>query len=119
MKAKYFLSPTAISQLREHKKWSLEHFGRSVTKKYFEDIDKGFKYIADNQQRLPKKPELTANTELSIYPICEHYVVYISLSDGIYIAAVLGQAQDIPNILNENNALFQREFSEIYYKNKA
>ena len=68
----YFLSPTAISNLGDHKKWSLNHFAYSVTKKYFQDMDKGFQYIA----------------------------------------AILRQTQDIPNIINEKVAIFQRELAQ-------
>ena len=105
----YFLSPTSIGQLRHHKKWSLERFGPATTKKYFEDMDKDFQYIADHYERFPPRSELTGESGLSVYPVREHYVIYVPMSDGIHIAAVLGQSQDIPNILNENAAVFQRE----------
>jgi plasmid stabilization system protein ParE len=105
----YFLSPTTISHLRDHKKWSLDKFGHATTKKYFQDLDKGFQYIADNYERFPKRSELTGESGLSIYPVREHYIVYVPMKDDIHIADVLGQVQDIPNILNENAATFQRE----------
>src|SRR5580693_7535629 len=107
----YFLSPTAIDRLRDHKKWSLERFGRAVTKKYFQDMDKGFQYIADNYERFPARSGLTGASGLRIFPVREHYVVYVPLRDGIHIADILGQAQDIPNILHENAATFERELA--------
>ena len=109
MARSYFLSPTAIKHLREHKKWSLNRFGHTITKKYFQDIDKGFQYIADNYKRFPPRLELVGKSGLSIYPILEHYVVYMPINDGIHSADILRQAQDIPNILNDNSAIFQRE----------
>lgn len=74
-------------------------------------MDKGFQYIADNYERFPSRPELTGESGLSIYPVREHYVVFVPMNDGIHIANVLGQAQDIPNILSENAAIFQRELA--------
>jgi plasmid stabilization system protein ParE len=108
----YFLSPTAIKHLRGHKRWSLEQFGYDTTKKYFQDMDKGFQYIADNYERFPSRSELTGDSGLSIYPVREHYVVFVPMNDGIHIADVLGQAQDIPNILRENAAIFQHELAQ-------
>lgn len=113
----YFLSPTAINQLRDHKKWSLAKFGHSVTKKYFQDIDKGFKYIAENHRIFPARLELTGESGLSIYPIREHYIVYIHINNSIHIVAILRQAQDIPHIINEGAAIFQRELAQ--YKGRA
>ena len=108
----YFLSPTAINHLRDHKKWSLERFGHATTKKYFQDMDKGFQYIADNYERFPLRSELTGESGIYIYPVREHYVVFVPMSDGVHIADVLGQAQDIPNVLSENAAIFQRETAQ-------
>lgn len=108
----YFLSPTAISNLRDHKKWSLAKFGRAVTKKYFQDMDKGFQYIADSYKSFPIRPELTGESGLFIYPIGEHYVVYVPMNNNIHIAAILRQTQDVPNIINERAAIFQREIAK-------
>lgn len=108
----YFLSPTATTHLREHKRWSLEHFGHATTKRYFQDLDKGFQYIADNHERFQVRPELTRTTGVCIYPIRKHYIVFIPLKNGVHIADVLGQAQDIPNILSESAAAFQQELAQ-------
>ena len=108
----YFLSPTAINHLRDHKRWSLERFGHATTEKYFQDMDKGFQYIADNYERFPSRSELTDESNLFIYPVREHYVVFVPMNDGIHIADVLGRTQDIPNILSENAAIFRREIAQ-------
>ena len=107
-----FLSPHAIGHLRNHKKWSLERFGHATTKKYFQDMDEGFQYIADNYERFPSRFELAGESGLSIYPVREHYVVFVPMSDGIHIADVLRQTQDIPNILSDNAAIFQGDIAQ-------
>jgi plasmid stabilization system protein ParE len=112
----YFLSPTAIEHLRAHKKWSLKQFGHKTTKKYFQDMDKGFQYIADNYERFSSRPEITGETGLCVYPIREHFVIFVPFNNGVHIADVLSQVQDIPNILSENAAVFQRELSQILQK---
>ena len=71
----------------------------------------GFQYIADNYERFPARAEFTGESGLSVYPVREHYVVYVPMDDGVHIAAVLGRAQDIPNILTENILSFQRELA--------
>ena len=109
----YFLSPHAIGRLRNHKKWFLERFGHATTKQYFQDMDEGFQYIADNYERFPSRFELAGESGLSIYPVREHYVVFVPMGDGIHIADILGQTQDIPNILSDNAAIFQREIAQL------
>ncbi|MGB9154614.1 MAG: type II toxin-antitoxin system RelE/ParE family toxin [Alphaproteobacteria bacterium] len=113
MPRNYFLSPTAIGHLRGHKKWSIEHFGHTTTKKYFQDMDKGFQYIADNYKQFAARSYLTGESELSVYLMREHYVIYVPLKDGVHIADILGRTQDIPNILRENASIFQRELSQV------
>jgi plasmid stabilization system protein ParE len=110
---RYFLSPTTIKRLRDHKKWSLAQFGHATTKKYFQDLDAGFEYIANNHKSLPTRKELTGQTTLCLYPIREHYAVYVPLHNGVHIADILGQMQDIPTILQENAAAFQRELAQM------
>jgi len=112
----YFLSPTAIQQLREQKKWSINEFGYITTRKYFEDLTQGFQHIADNYQKFPARANLTGESGLSIYPIRENFIVYLPMRSGIHIVAVLGQAQDVPSILKANAATFQRELAG--FKNK-
>jgi hypothetical protein len=38
--------------------------------------------------------------------------VFVPLSDGVHIADVLGQAQDIPNLLSEYATIFQSEIAQ-------
>lgn len=113
MSKKYFLSPSAIKHLREHKKWSLKNFGNEMTRKYFQDIDKGLDYIAENYNSFPQRPELTGTTGLSLYPVREHHIIFIAINDVVYVVDILGQAQDIPSILNENAKIFKRELVEL------
>lgn len=99
---KYLLSPSAVQNLHHQKEWSLKQWGRDQTRKYFDDLTKGFDYIADNYKRFPARKELTGDTEFLIYPIRENYVVFQPLKDGrIFIHGILGQDQDIPNILRQ------------------
>jgi plasmid stabilization system protein ParE len=112
----YFLSPTAIKHLRAHKKWSLKQFGYEVTKKYFEDMDIGFQFIADNHKGFTTRSELTGDTGLCIYPVKKHFVIFVPLHDDVHIVDILSQVQDIPNILSESTARFEREISQFRKK---
>lgn len=75
-------------------------------------MDEGFQYIADNYERFPSRFQLVGESGLSIYPVREHYVVFVPMSDGIHIADILRQTQDIPNTLSDNAAIFQREIAQ-------
>ncbi len=112
MSKNYYLSPTAIGHLRHHKKWSLDNFGKATTKKYFQALEKEFQYIANNYKAFPKRTELTGENSLLIYPAMEHYVVFIPMDKGMYVVGVFRQSQDIPNIIKDNSAAFQREIDQ-------
>lgn len=109
MPRRYFLSSIAATHLREHKRWSIARFGRETTKKYFEDLDKAFQYIADHYTSLPSRKELTGDSGLGIHPVREHFVIFLPLRDGVHIVDVLRQTQDIPNIIRQSAAIFERE----------
>ncbi len=109
MPSSYSLSPTAIDHLRQHKRWSMERFGETATKKYFQELDERFQYIADNHQRFQKRLKLTGKSGLAIYPAREHYVVYIPIDDDVHIVGIFGQMQDIPRIIEKNCLVFQQE----------
>lgn len=108
----YHLSLTAIRQLKAHRAWSRRQFGEKVTRQYFADMDKGVRYIAKQYTALPARPELTGTTGMCIYPVREHYVVFVPLSQGIFIASILAQSQNVPVILDECAALFRRELNQ-------
>lgn len=115
MPRRYFLSSIAVSHLREHKRWSIARFGQAITKKYFEDLDKAFQYIADHYASLPARKELTGDSGLGIHPIREHFVIFLPLRDGVHIVDVLRQSQDVPNIIRQSAAIFEREILQNSY----
>ncbi len=115
MKSKptYLLSPAAVQNLRDQKEWSIKQWGYEQTKKYFDILTKGFDYITENYKRFPARKELTGDTDFLIYLIRENYVVFQPMKDGrIFIHGILGQDQDIPNILRRSQRLYQQERSK-------
>lgn len=111
--SKYLLSPTAIQNLRHQKEWSLKQWGHEQTKKYFDILTKGFDYIAENYKRFPARKELTGDTNFLIYLIQENYVVFQPVKEGrIFIHDILGQDQDVSNILRRSHRLYLQERSK-------
>jgi len=72
-------------------------------------MNEKLQYLSDNYRKIPNRNDLTGDYGLCLYTVLKHYVVFIPLDDGIYIADILGKMQDIPNILQENFSVFQRE----------
>ncbi len=113
----YTLTETAENDLRLAKAWSLSRWNKELTKKYFVDLHKGAEYIAKNHASLRDRNELASGTGLSLYPVREHYIVYVPVSDNhIIIVAFIRQVRDVPAILARENYRISREVKEIREK---
>ncbi len=106
----YILTQSAERDFREAKQWSHNRWGSDLTRRYFQDLHAGAMYVADNHEKLRRRDELTAATGLSIYPVREHYIVYIpGGKSSIVIVALLRQGRNIRDILTHNAYRLKRE----------
>ena len=111
---RYFLTLKAANDLREARAWSRALSGKSLTRRYFEDLHKGAQYVAENCHRLRARNELVGDTPLNVYPIREHYLVYEPLSsDVIAVVAVIRQGRDLPAILRKWAGSIRRELADV------
>ena len=110
----YLLTARAAADLREARRWSLARWGKVLTDRYFDDLHAAAQHIAENQESLRSRDELTAGTALLLYPVREHYIVYEPLSDQlIALVAVIRQERDVPAILQKWAAPIRRELADI------
>ena len=110
----YLLTIRAAADLREARRWSLARWGKVLTDRYFDDLHAAAQHIAENQESLRSRDELTAGTALLLYPVREHYIVYEPLSDRlIALVAVIRQERDVPAILQKWAAPIRRELADI------
>ena len=110
----YLLTARAAVDLREARRWSLARWGKVLTDRYFDDLHAAAQHIAENQESLRSRDELTAGTALLLYPVREHYIVYEPLSDRlIALVAVIRQERDVPAILQKWAAPIRRELADI------
>ena len=110
----YLLTARAAADLREARRWSLARWGEVLTDRYFDDLHAAAQHIAENQESLRCRDELTAGTALLLYPVREHYIVYEPLSDRlIALVAVIRQERDVPAILQKWAAPIRRELADI------
>ena len=113
-KVSYILTPTARQHLREAKVWSLTRWGEKLTKNYFNDLEKAAIFVANNHANLRKHSDISKNLELGLYPVREHYLVFLPLSrDKVVIVDVIRQGRDIPALLGKYGMLIQREIEQI------
>lgn len=111
---RYVLTLKAANDLREARAWSHARWGKSLTRRYFEDLHKGTQCVAENYQRLHARNELVGDTPLHVYPIREHYLVYEPLSsDVIAVVAVIQQGRDLPAILRKWAGSIRRERADV------
>ena len=110
----YILTETAEQGFRHAKRWSLSRWGKTLTRRYYEDLHQGAEYIAANHKSLQKRDSLTGESGLGIHPVNEHFNVYVPTGDKeIVIVALIRQTRDVPNILKANQFIIQRELKDI------
>ncbi|TQV82433.1 type II toxin-antitoxin system RelE/ParE family toxin [Exilibacterium tricleocarpae] len=113
----YILTETAEGDFRAAWQWSLSRWGKALTKQYFTDLHKCAESIAQNHNHCASIESIVDTVELSIYPIREHYLVYVPTSNGcIAIVALIRQTRDVPAVLDANGFLIQRQLKEIFEK---
>lgn len=113
---RYFFTGRARDSLREIKRRSVDHFGREVARKYFEDLDKCFSHLANFKGAAAKREDLVVDACLMVYPVHEHYVVFAASGQDIVVLDVVLQSRDIPKYLNRYAEPFRIElvgFAEI------
>jgi len=113
----YTLTARADKDLAELKAWSGARWGDELTQRYMADIHKGVERIAKSYKTLRSRSEFSAGTDLSIYPVREHYIIfYPTAKEHIVIVAVLRQGRDIPGILRANSVDIDRALKKIRSK---
>lgn len=113
-KSSYTLTLQAEADLIDAEEWSFQRWGVDLTKAYMNDLHQGANYVASNYSTFNAREDLTADTGLSIYPVREHYLVYIPYKKNhIIIAAVIRQGRNVPSILSRNSFEIQHQLDEI------
>lgn len=106
----YILTETAAGDFREARRWSVARWGKKRTKSYFQQLHDGANYIATHQPAIAARDDLLGNTDLGVYPVGEHYLVYVPVNDTqIVIVALIRQTRDVPAILKANNFQIRRQ----------
>ena len=110
----YILTATAERDFREARRWSLSRWGKELTRQYFIDLHEGAEALAQNYSVVHQMADLSG---LSVYPVREHYLVYVSIGNNrIVIVALIRQTRDVPAILNANGFKIRRQLKEIFDK---
>lgn len=108
----YILTATAERDFREAKRWSLTRWGKELTEQYFADLHENAEGIAQSHSMTI---QIADTSELGIYPVREHYLVYVPIGkNNIVIVALIRQTRDVPAILKANGFQIQRQLKEIY-----
>lgn len=113
-KRSYILTKTAESDFRSARNWSLKRWGRSITQQYFQDLHEGAEGIAKSHLALIGSSDFTSSNELLVWPVREHYVIYIPLQEQkIIIVALIRQSRDVPSILGKSRFIIERELKSM------
>ena len=108
----YILTATAERDFREAKRWSLSRWGKELTAQYFADLHESAEGIAQSHSMTL---QIADTSELGIYPVREHYLVYVPIGkNNIVIVALIRQTRDVPAILKANGFQIQRQLKEIF-----
>ena len=113
----YKLTESAENDFRGARQWSIKRWGRDLTKQYFSDLHNGANWIALHHVSMTDSFCMPSIPGLGIYPVREHYIVYVPYSDkSIIIVALLRQSQDVHTILETNSYIIRRELDKIFNK---
>lgn len=111
----YILTQTAEHDFRDAKAWSMRRWGTKLTRQYFKDLEAGATYIANNHHTFRTRDDLAADTGLMVYPVREHYIVFLPLAEHrIVIVALLRQGRDVPTILSRHSYRIAAEVKVIH-----
>lgn len=114
-KRKYLLTETAVRNFIEAKHWSKKRWGTKLTTAYFKAIENCANDLADRGFTLTTSEEMTSSKELLVWPVKEHYLVYLPVRKGlIIIVALIRQSRDVPSIVASNSFSIQRNVRDIY-----
>lgn len=109
----YVLTETAARDFREARRWSKARWGDRTTRAYFQKLHNGAEYIAARQTVISHRDELTEDTNLEVYPVGEHFLVYVPLDKTqIAVVALIRQIRDVPALLQANRFQIQRALNE-------
>jgi plasmid stabilization system protein ParE len=120
----YVLTETAARDFREARRWSQARWGDRTTRSYFQKLHDGAEYVAAHQSAIASRDELTGDTNLGVYPVGEHFLVYVPIDKTqIAIVALVRQIRDVPALLQANHFQIQRalndalkEFAAVVFK---
>jgi plasmid stabilization system protein ParE len=92
----------------------LSRWGRELTREYFSGLHECAENIARNPERFSPVMQVSDTAELHVYPIREHYLVYVPVNGKrIVVVALIRQTRDVPAILNANGFLIRKQLKEI------
>jgi plasmid stabilization system protein ParE len=110
MTPRYLLTECAEADLTEARAWSLARWGKALTEAYFADLHAAALYVAAHHTHLATRDLLTQDIGLSVYPVREHYLAYVPITQtAIIIVAVIRQGRDLPGLLRQNSWRIARD----------
>jgi plasmid stabilization system protein ParE len=110
----YILTETAVADFKAARDWSMRRWGKELTISYFQALHEAAEELAKNHFGLPSSTKITACSELLVWPVREHYLVYTPAGNQrIIIVALIRQTRDVPAILAENRFLIERALKKI------
>ena len=113
----YILTPGAVDDIRDIGDWSLSRWGKEKTFEYLEELHAGLEYLGANYKTFEKsetRSNLSGGTGLSLYPVNQHYIVYLPIDEKtIAVAAVIRKGRDVAAILQKDSFAIRRSVEEI------
>ncbi|MPZ21727.1 MAG: hypothetical protein GEV06_28140, partial [Luteitalea sp.] len=114
---RYILTATAARDLEELTAWSLARWDERLTDQYLDDLHRGAQRLAENYRFFNPRKELAGGTGLSLYPVREHYIVYMPVAERhIIIVSFIRQGRDVPAILRRGAYQIRHELRDIAEK---
>ena len=112
--ARYYLTPTALTHMREVAVGGRDRWGEARGFQYLEALYSSFQHIADRHDALPKRTRLTGASKIQLHRVGSHYVAFVILMPyHIAVTSILHQHMDVPARLRELQARTDDEVGDI------
>ena len=93
------ISRRAAHDLREIRRFSVEHWGERVAEEYLDGIEQALNQLRERPGLLRTKPEFSPH--FRFYRVKRHFLVCSLVENNIYLLTVKHGSLDLPNRLAE------------------
>ena len=96
---KVFLTRRALRDLNDIENYSVENWGKRVSREYIDSIQGALDLLKNNPDLLRIRPNVTDS--FLMYRVREHYLICAAEKKSIFVLGIIHGSMDLPNRIAE------------------